>query len=345
MAAFLVIVSVSLVAFCFSFMLLDETHAGNYASLSTAWFTSYVMLLGEVDSAEWHEAYFLQAMLFHVFTIFSNIVLLNVLIAIISDTYERVQESAKARGLMARGRLLLEFQDMMNDSQLRTVSWFPKWLHAIMRVGDLDDEDQPWFGRVVAMKRQVHQEVEATRKTIKEETANLRAESKADTDGVLAQVKALQSLMVVLSNKIDGVQVKVSEAGTVHVEDEAKPKRMSTENVRASLTAKFATMGAKALHKASEPKGGHHAAAPAPAPPPEPTGIAALGTSGHAGGHGFAALVKAAAVENKSHTELPPPAPVPVTTPAKSGSPAPKKAGGFSGMLSGKKKPDKSYDA
>ena len=235
----------------------------------------------------------------------------------------------------------------MNDAQLRTWLWFPTWLHAIMRVGDLDDEDQPWFGRVVAMKRQVHQEVEATRKTIKEETANLRAESKADVDGVLAQVKSLQSLMVVLSNKIDGVQVKVSEAGTVHVEDEKKPKRMSTADVRASLTTKFAGLGKKALTAAHAPPAQHHAAAPEPAPP-APTGLATLGTAGHAGAHGFAALVKQAAIDEKAHhaggTGLPNPAPVPAATPEKAASP-PKKKGGLLSSASRKKDKDKAYDA
>jgi len=218
MSAFLSIVTASLIVFCFSFMLLDETYEGNYAVFSRAWFTSYVMLLGEIDSEEWHEAFFLQAFLFHVFTVFSNIVLLNVLIAIISDTYERVQESARPRGLMARGRLLLEFQDMMTDSQLRNKKWFPKWIHAIQRLEDLDDAEGPWYGRVVAMKRQVHQEVELTRQTVRLEVKNVREEFKSEVGSLDKKLSSLQQLMLILSNKMDGVQMAVNEHGHV-VED------------------------------------------------------------------------------------------------------------------------------
>ena len=49
---------------------------------------------------------------FHYFTLFVNIVLLNVLIAIISDSYERVQEKFKARSLLQRAQLLLEMEEV-----------------------------------------------------------------------------------------------------------------------------------------------------------------------------------------------------------------------------------------
>ena len=47
---------------------------------------------------------------FYYFTLFVNVVLLNVLIAIIGDTYERVQEKFRSRSLLQRAQLLLDHQ-------------------------------------------------------------------------------------------------------------------------------------------------------------------------------------------------------------------------------------------
>ena len=56
-----------------------------YKSLSSSWFTAFALMLGEFDP----ETYMYRGWMFfffHYFAIFVNIVLLNVLIAIISDT-------------------------------------------------------------------------------------------------------------------------------------------------------------------------------------------------------------------------------------------------------------------
>lgn len=74
-----------------------------------SWMSAFALTLGEFERETYEES-LLVAFVFHYFTIFVNIVLLNVLIAIISDTYERVEEKGKARGLLMRARLLLEMQ-------------------------------------------------------------------------------------------------------------------------------------------------------------------------------------------------------------------------------------------
>jgi hypothetical protein len=52
---------------------------------------------GEFERETYEESILL-AFFFHYFALFVNVVLLNVLIAIISDTYERVEEKGKVCG-------------------------------------------------------------------------------------------------------------------------------------------------------------------------------------------------------------------------------------------------------
>ena len=80
--------------------------------------------------------------------------LLNVLIAIISDTYDRVEEKGKARGLLMRARLLLEMQDTMPQERLHDEKLFPRWLHVVMRVEDVGNTDI-WSGRLHAIKEHI----------------------------------------------------------------------------------------------------------------------------------------------------------------------------------------------
>lgn len=56
--------------------------------------SAFALTLGEFDRSTYEDS-ILILFFFHYFTIFVNIVLLNVLIAIISDTYERVEEKGK----------------------------------------------------------------------------------------------------------------------------------------------------------------------------------------------------------------------------------------------------------
>ena len=62
-----------------------------------------------------------------------NIVLLNVLIAIISDTYTRVAEKTTSRSLLQRAQLLLELEETMPQSELDDKRLFPAWLHVLQR--------------------------------------------------------------------------------------------------------------------------------------------------------------------------------------------------------------------
>ena len=96
--------------------------------------------------------------------VFVNLVLLNALIAIMGDTYDRVSETKLQRALLGRAQYILEVENRLSGSlnhrALRSKRLFPKWLHAVQRAekstsrrGRLEKGD--WSGRVSAIRDEV----------------------------------------------------------------------------------------------------------------------------------------------------------------------------------------------
>jgi len=153
MVPFLTLMVFVILVNSFSFELLSPLDSEAYGTFTKSWMSAFALTLGEFERETYEES-LLVAFVFHYFTIFVNIVLLNVLIAIISDTYERVEEKGKARGLLMRARLLLEMQDSMPAELLEDTDLFPKWLHVLIRVEDVGSPDI-WSGRLHSIKEHI----------------------------------------------------------------------------------------------------------------------------------------------------------------------------------------------
>ena len=55
------------------------------------------------------------------------IIMLNALIAIMGDTYDRVSETRLERGLQGRALLLIEIEEAMTKDDQKNQSLFPRW--------------------------------------------------------------------------------------------------------------------------------------------------------------------------------------------------------------------------
>ena len=87
-----------------------------YRDVGSALFSAFALLLGDFDSDLYVQSP-VKETLFIVFAGLQIIVLLNALIAIMSDTYDRVQETAKEQGLLQRARLLVGKQAQANGQR------------------------------------------------------------------------------------------------------------------------------------------------------------------------------------------------------------------------------------
>ena len=55
------------------------------------------------------------------------IIMLNALIAIMGDTYDRVSETRLERGLQGRALLLIEIEEAMTKDDQKNPALFPRW--------------------------------------------------------------------------------------------------------------------------------------------------------------------------------------------------------------------------
>eukprot|EP00966_Prymnesium_polylepis_P155281 3586323-Prymnesium_polylepis.1 len=117
---------VVIIANAFAFELLSEDGT-EYSGPVSSWITAYALTMGTFKTSHYSSGSnsFLMLFFFHYFTLSVNIVLLNVLIAMICDTYERVQEKFTGRSLLQRAELLLEMEEVMSDAERDNPKLFP----------------------------------------------------------------------------------------------------------------------------------------------------------------------------------------------------------------------------
>lgn len=131
-----------------------------------------------------------------------SILMLNALIAIMGDTYDRVSADRLERGLQGRAILLAEIEGAMTEAELKNASLFPRWLHGIRRVNDEAVEETEWSGRLRALKNAVTKV--ATELASVE--PNVSKKVHAVRDDVSKKVHAVRDE---LTQKIDGIESKI----------------------------------------------------------------------------------------------------------------------------------------
>ena len=182
MRAFVAVMGFVVVTAAFALALAAPPDLHLYRTAGSSLFTAWGMLLGGFDTSDYLDTdavvlprgNALMVALFVAFTFVVNIVLFNLLIAVISDTYEIMLDTQHARGLKQRARMILHLQDLMSPEERRSPEWFPNWLHTLERVGDggsdgdggggggnagFDEDERRW-------KQRVEADVKATKTTV-----------------------------------------------------------------------------------------------------------------------------------------------------------------------------------
>ena len=123
--------------------------------------------------------------------------MLNALIAIMGDTYDRVSETRIERGQQQRAELLVEYDAVMCARRRADGRLFPRWLHAIRST--LDDEDAggatqeqaAWSGRLRVIKNQITD----TRAAVEADLARVEAQIEANRAAVEAKLEQLLEMV------------------------------------------------------------------------------------------------------------------------------------------------------
>ena len=136
--------------------------------------------------------------LFIVFMYLVNIILLNLLIAIMGDIFDQIQEKARAQFLYSKAKLILEFEDIMSEEDLKSNEMFPTWLQVLKSTASENgNADDSWVGKLRAIKKsivnvgdEVDKKVDNLAAGLKADNAELKAKVDKKVDDLAAELKA-----------------------------------------------------------------------------------------------------------------------------------------------------------
>ena len=127
------------------------------------------------------------------------IIMLNALIAIMGDTYDRVSETRLERGLQGRALLLIEIEEAMTQDDHKNQALFPRWLHVIKRADDSEEGGAEWSGRLRAIKDSVSK----VAKTVNGVEAAVKEGLRQKLDGIGERIGAVEGTLNSIETKLD----------------------------------------------------------------------------------------------------------------------------------------------
>ena len=127
--------------------IVDDTTAVDKLS-GTVWramFASFDMALGEFDRGLLDDAFspLLAYAVFIFYIVMVNIVMLNLLIALMGGSYERVAETGRLVRQQQRAKLILQYERLMSEADRNNKQWHPKYLHVLVPADELEEEVGP----------------------------------------------------------------------------------------------------------------------------------------------------------------------------------------------------------
>ena len=162
--------------------------------LSSGVLTSYLAMLGAFDASDYTNPE--SKVFFVAFLFLIVVIMLNLLIALMADTFERVTESWVFESRKMRVETIIEQELLMDDSD--NADCFPAFLQVLRPVEDVADE---WAGvsgqvsavrdEVGAVKREVMQKVDALAVEMKEMKAEMKAEMRANQERMMENQELL----------------------------------------------------------------------------------------------------------------------------------------------------------
>eukprot|EP00045_Choanoeca_perplexa_P017145 m.243226 g.243226 ORF g.243226 m.243226 type:complete len:1747 (-) comp17460_c0_seq1:28-5268(-) len=167
----------------FYVMIHYDQRGEGYESVSAALFSTFAtMTLGDFDSANFTQGPFrgVLSVMFALTIMGISIVLLNLLIAILSDSYERVQDKADVEFQKLRAAYLVELEASMLPADLQDEERFPRWIH-VMLPGESQGRFDVWTGMLGSMKGKVDERADKLEELFKKQEQKLKEILKAAT--------------------------------------------------------------------------------------------------------------------------------------------------------------------
>ena len=139
-----------------------------------------------------------------------NIVMLNLLIALMGGSYERVAETAKLVTLRNRAELILQYEMRMTNEETNIEQWHPTFLHALVPADDVEEElDEADAGVINGVKRLMVTERTKATKQAADGDAKIQAALSTQANDINLASQQMDKKMEGMSGKIEGLESKL----------------------------------------------------------------------------------------------------------------------------------------
>ena len=124
-------------------------------TLPRAMYASFNMMMGSFDAEILDDSYAptIAYLVYFEYILLVNIVMLNLLIALMGGSYEKVAEKAERETLKQRAELIVTYEQKMTKAQLANKQWHPTYVHALVPTDDDEGSQNEEAGVVNGVKR------------------------------------------------------------------------------------------------------------------------------------------------------------------------------------------------
>ena len=139
-----------------------------FGKWSSSLIHTFNMMLGEFDM-EWFDYSVSRPFTQFVFIIYMfivSIVLLNLLIAIMADSYSRVQSKARSEGLSQKAKIMLEMLALQSSQENERYEKEVTWVHLLKPRHRQLHSEQDWQGQINAVEKHIRHALEKSQEDI-----------------------------------------------------------------------------------------------------------------------------------------------------------------------------------
>ena len=153
--------------------------------------------------------------LFICYAVLQMILLLNLLIALMGDSYEKVQENAYSESLAQRAALLVDIELEIGQERLQHQGYFPRYLHALMskelvcKAGDQAQPGKEWAGVAGTLRHEINAHISSLRASMLTETDRNREMLSEYAE----QIKQMRAEMMTLAQQSAPLSLPTFPAG------------------------------------------------------------------------------------------------------------------------------------
>eukprot|EP00347_Sterkiella_histriomuscorum_P008970 403343034 len=147
--------------------------------------------------------------------LFLNIILLNFIIAVISESYEKVMQKMVAESYRIKAQLIQERESYFNDEEFKNQEYFPSYIIFRRPVEDQIDDNQEWQGFVKDIKKAIY----------KTHTKSFNTEEQ-----ILHHVKAVELNVKTVDLNVKTVELTVKDLQTIIKNQDSIIKNHESQN-------------------------------------------------------------------------------------------------------------------